>query len=65
MGKTVSSPAVDFKKMEEEETEDYKKLNEKLDLIENRIVEMRRHVQRKREEKARMMENKMNRDRQR
>jgi hypothetical protein len=46
--KTSSQPSLDLKQLAEEESEDYKKLHEKLSLIENKIADMKRHVQKKR-----------------
>ena len=51
--------------MAQEETEDYRRLSDKLNLIENKIADMKKHVQKKREEKARILERKKEKEQQR
>ena len=51
--------------MAQEESEDYKKLHDKLNLIESKIADMKRHVQKKKDEKAKLMEQKRERQRKR
>lgn len=51
--------------MQEEESQEYMKLHEKLNFIESKIADMKKHVQKKREEKQKLLEVRRKREQQR
>lgn len=53
--KSSSNPNLNQERQAAEENQDYQKLHEKLSFIESKIADMKRHVQKKREEKQQLV----------